>query len=83
MKHKINHWKTSSYLTQLINKATPRYNSKNLIPPRSFNDCFKTSLAFSGSKVWNELPINLKTITKPKTFRTELKKHYLNSEKPP
>ena len=81
--HKINNGKSPSYLTQLMNKATPRYNSKNLIPPRSFNDCFKTSLAFSGSILWNKLPLNLKNITKPKTFRIELHKHYLNSEKPP
>ena len=66
-----------------MNKATPRYNSKNLIPPRSFNDCFKTSLAFSGSTLWNKLPHNLKNITKPKTFKIELHKHYINSEKPP
>ena len=75
--------KTPPYLSQLIKKATPRYNSKNLIPPCSFNDCFKTSLAFSGSIVWNKLPLYLKNISSPKLFKKELYKHYINSVKPP
>ena len=49
MVHKLYNEKTPPYLTNLIQKATPRYNSKNLIKPRSYNDCFDTSLAYSGS----------------------------------
>ena len=46
MIHKLYNEKAQS--TKLIQKATPRYNAKNLLKPRSFNDCFDTSLAHSG-----------------------------------
>ena len=76
MVHKLYNEKAPPYLTKLIQKATPRYNSKNLIKPRSFNDMFDTSLAYSGSCLWNKLPNKLKNITSTKTFKNELCQHY-------
>ena len=78
MIHKLYNEKAPTYLTKLIQKATPRYNSKNLIKPRSFNDCFDTSLAYSGSCLWNKLPSKFKMITSTKTFKKELNQHYLD-----
>ena len=72
MVHKLYNEKAPPYLTKLIQKATPRYNSKNLIKPRSFNDCFDASLAYSGSCLWNKLPNKFKIITSAKTFKNEL-----------
>ena len=76
MVHKLYNEKAPPYLTKLIQKATPRYNSKNLIKPRSFNEMFDTSLAYSGSCLWNKLLSKIKNITSAKTFKNELYKLY-------
>ena len=83
MVHKLYNEKTPPYLTNLIQKATPRYNSKNLIKPRSYNDCFDTSLAYSGSCLWNKLPNKLKNITSARAFKNELNLHYFDRLKFP
>ena len=50
--HKTIHGKTPSYLTNLIQKSTIRLDTINLITPRARIDLYKTSLAFSGTKLW-------------------------------
>ena len=58
--HKMYNNQTPTYLTEIITKASNRYNSKKLIVPHPKLDLFKTSLAFSGSILWNNFPKDLK-----------------------
>ena len=77
--HKIYNERTPSYLFNLIEKATDRYGSKQLKLPRCRIDLTQNSLSFSGSSLWNELPIELKTIRSPNSFKNKLKKILQNS----
>ena len=70
--HKIYNNQTPTYLTEIITKASSRYNSKKLIVPQPKLDLFKTSLSFSGSFFWNLLPPDLKEIESTKTFKKAL-----------
>ena len=76
--HKIYNHKTPTYLTNIITKASNRYNSKKLIVPQPKLDLFKTSLSFSGSILWNSLPNEMKKITSIKGFRKKLYSYLLN-----
>ena len=79
--HKIYNNKTPTYLTNIITKASNRYNSKKLIVPQPKLDLFKTSLSFSGSILWNSLPNEMKKITSIKGFRKKLYSYLLNDQK--
>ena len=46
--------------------------------PRPRNNLFKASLLYSGGTMWNNLPQRLKSIANKHTFKTALKKHFLN-----
>ena len=62
-----------TYLENLLQKATERYGSERLIPPYPRVDIYKTSFAFSGSTVWNDLPAFIKTIHTISKFKTSLR----------
>jgi hypothetical protein len=72
---KIRHGLAPSYLSQLFIEAPARYGSYNFILPRTRVDLYKTSLAFSGSAVWNSLPPNIKSCNTLSSFKLNLKKH--------
>ena len=76
--HKIYYDKTPPYLGQLLTKSTDRYGSMNLVPPLPRIDIMKSSLSYSGSVVWNDLPDNLKLNMSTKSFKLNLCKHLLN-----
>lgn len=78
--HKIYNGKTPTYLEDLIQKSTERYSSMNLITPLPRIDLCKTSLTFSGSQLWNKLPLELKKITSIHGFRKKLFIHLLNGK---
>ena len=69
--HRIYNNQTPTYLTEIITKASNRYNSKKLIVPHPKLDLFKTSLSFSGSILWNNLPNDLKCNTSTKSFKKQ------------
>ena len=69
---RIYHDLTPDYLKNFIRKPPDRYNSKNLILPLPRIDLFKTSLSFSGSYFWNQLPPDLKEIKSTKIFKKSL-----------
>ena len=77
--HKIYNNQTPTYLTEIITKAPIRYNSNKLIVPKPKLDLFKTSLSFSGSILWNNLPTDLKYNTSIKSFKKKLYSFYLNN----
>ena len=78
---KIVNGKTPSYLTKLIKKSTIRLDSKNLITPKSRIDLYQTSLAFSGSELWNKLPNELKKLTSLYSFKKRVYEHLLKKTK--
>ena len=73
--HKIYHDKAPYYLNQLLKKTTSRYGSMNLVPPLPRIDIEKTSLSYSGSVVWNDLPDDLKLHMTTKSFKLNVYKH--------
>ena len=79
--HKIYHEKSPKYLTKLFTKAPDRYGSMNLVPPLPRIDLYKTSLPFSGSTIWNNLPPNLKVNMTTNTFKYNLYKHLINKQR--
>ena len=70
--HKIYYDKSPHYLKQLLVKAPERYRSRNLLPPLPRIDIAKTSLSFSGSLIWNNLPPHLKGNMSTRSFRYKL-----------
>ena len=74
--HKIYHGKTPPYLNQILNKATTRYGSSNLIAPLPRIDLFKTSLSYSGTEIWNQLPTSLKIPMTSHSFKAKAHKYY-------
>eukprot|EP00916_Digyalum_oweni_P024480 GHVL01040461.1.p1 GENE.GHVL01040461.1~~GHVL01040461.1.p1 ORF type:complete len:234 (-),score=-6.72 GHVL01040461.1:355-1056(-) len=76
--HKLYHGKVPFYITSLFNKATHRYGSVNLIPPIPRIDLYKTSLAFSGTSVWNSLPSSFKHLKSLKSFKKCVKNHLMS-----
>ncbi|KAK7096772.1 hypothetical protein V1264_003836 [Littorina saxatilis] len=63
------------YIQSLFQRATNRYGSSKFIPPRPRLDLYKSSLAFSGSSVWNSLPTVLKHIPSVKAFKKQTHRH--------
>ena len=76
--HKIYNEKTPPYLNNIITKASCRYNSKNLLIPKSKLDLFKTSLSFSGPTLWNKLPDSMKSTTSLNSFKRKLHNLMIN-----
>ena len=77
--HKIYNNKAPSYLTSLITKASNRYNSKKLLIPKPNLDLFKTSLSFSGSILWNNLPNATHSCTSIKSFKRKIHSQLVNN----
>ena len=73
--HKIIHDKAPPYLTPLLKKASTRYGSTNLILPLPRIDICKSSLAYSGSLIWNTLPDDIKNINSISKFKKHLRRH--------
>ena len=78
--HKVYYEKSPEYLNKLITKAPNRYGSKNLVPPLPRIDLFKSSLSFSGSAIWNDLPSNLKENMSTDTFKHNLYQYLINKQ---
>ena len=70
---------TPSYLLSLLDKGTDRYGSNNLILPPSRIDLDQTSLAYSGSSLYNKIPTYMKNITSPAMFRSHLRRFLLRN----
>ena len=67
--------KTPEYIHSLFTRSSSRYGSNNFIPPRLRIDLYKTSLAFSGSSVWNSLSLSLKNLLTIRCFKRHLRGH--------
>ena len=74
-----------TYINDTFQKQhSPYSNSRlNFFIPFPRIDLFKTSLAFSGPKVWNPLPNDIKNAPSRSTFKKRLKKYLLNPQRPP
>ena len=77
MMFKVRDGKTPEYIRPLFTRSSSRYDSNNFIPPRPRIDLYQTSLAFSGSSVWNSLSLSLKNLRTIKCFKRHL--HRLSS----
>ena len=71
--HKTLKGNSPSYLLSLLDRGTDRYGSNNLILPPSRIDLDQTSLAYSGSSLYNKIPSYLKNITSTAMFRSHLR----------
>ena len=74
--YKVYHNEMPNYILTLFQKATKRYGSINFRPPLPRIDLFKTSLAFSGSMLWNSLPSHIKSLNSLKIFKKALHRYY-------
>ena len=79
--HKVYHNKAPHYLNQLFKKATFRYGSMNIVPPLPRIDKEKTSLSYSGSVVWNDLPDDLKLNMTTISFKRNVYKYLIGLHK--
>ena len=78
--HKIYTGKNSALLNyQLINRASEKCESNNIITPLPRIDLYKTSFSFTGATIWNTLTADLKSTTSLKAFAGKLFKHLINS----
>ena len=50
------------------------FESKNYVLPHTRIDLYKMSFAFSGSSVWNSLPLKMKTYKSVRGFKVGLRK---------
>ena len=75
MMFKVRNGKTPEYIRSLFTRSSSRYGSNNFIPPRPRIDLHKTSLAFSGSSVWNSLSLSLKNLRPIRCFKRHLHRH--------
>lgn len=76
---KIQNKEAPKYLNQLLTKASERYESTRLIPPLPKINLYLTSFAFSGSSIWNALPIHLHNIHSIRAFKLSLKEHMIST----
>ena len=75
MMFKVRNGKTPEYIRSLFTRSSSSYGSNDFIPPRPRIDLYKTSLAFSGSSVWNSLPLSLKNLRTIRCFKRHLHRH--------
>ena len=78
--HNILERKSPSYLESIVHRASNRYGSTNLIPPLPRIDLFQTSLSYSGSFLYNQIPYSLKQITNSKIFKKNVR-HFIKHNK--
>ena len=76
--HKILHGKSPGYLAKLFHYPVTRTRTPrtNLIIKRSRIDIYKTSLSFSGAKLWNSLPTAIKSIQSLSLFKLKAHKYF-------
>ena len=60
------------YVTNLLTKSNLP-NSNNYLLPTTRINLFKTSFTFSGTHMWNSLPLSLKLCTSLSTFKKNLR----------
>lgn len=77
--HKIYYNQTPTYLTELLDKPQDRYNTLRLRPPLPRIDLCTNSLAYSGSVLWNNLPLSLKITSNTKAFKRKLRSYIRNN----
>ena len=69
--------KISSHFTNNQNR-----HKHKITLPRPNNNMFKSSLAYSGGSVWNNLPHSIKSISKKNIFKKVIKKHIFKKSLP-
>ena len=75
------------YLSSLLTKSSET-NAKNLRSneqeflkvPFSRMAYYEKSFSVTGPKLWNGLPLEIRKSTSLSTFKTSVKKHYLNKQ---
>lgn len=79
---KLSNDQLPNYLNQFFQKSNTSYGLlHNLyVIPKPRIDKYKNSFSFSGSSVWNKLPVPLKSMTTTAMFKQELKKRMLSRE---
>ena len=55
--------------------------SGNMFLPRYDLSFTQKSIAFSGAKIWNETPVNIKTAPSEESFKEKLNAYYLQTQK--
>ena len=76
---KIRRNRIPKYISKFFKKQDCSYTAyrQRFIPPKTRRDFFKTSLSFSGTELWNSLPLSVVTAGSLPTFRDALHKHLL------
>ena len=79
MMFKISNKMTPNYLQEMFQRdfGSQAYDlhssDRNYVLPKNRTDYYNKSFAFTGAKVWNSLPNDLKQITSLETFKKRLK----------
>ena len=60
-----------------VAQVRPTRQSNNLIVKRTTTDLGARALSVRGPRVWNEIPLNVKSSTSIQLFKENLKKHFL------
>jgi hypothetical protein len=74
--------KTPNYLNSLFHltqRQSRTLRNDTIITPKPRLDIYKTSFSYSGAKLWNTLPHDLKSVRSIQLFKTRLHKHLQNS----
>ena len=72
------------YLSDLVCKYQPTRNlrstsqSRVVVPKGLSSDTGSQSFSVGAAAVWNNLPVELRSVTELKTFKNKLKTHYFN-----
>lgn len=79
---KLLHDKLPNYMNNFFQKSKTPYGQLHqlFVIPRPRIDKYKHSLSFSGSTMWNKLPIFIKSIHSLARFKQELKKRMLSHD---
>ena len=82
---KIWNKKVPSYITDMFRVKTSQYSNSRLDFHTPFPrlDLYKTSLLYSGSWLWNALPLHVKTSTTLTSFKKRLFRHLADQLRPP
>ena len=62
------------------------YETRSAVPgnvflPRYELSFTQQSVAFSGAKIWNEIPVSIKKASSPDSFKEKLIAYYLQTQK--
>ena len=77
---------TPPYLSEMFTHGAsfhdygPRSFKMNLALPKSRTDFYRNSFAFTGAKIWNDLPNSLKEETSLKKFMSKLDHYYQHQQ---